>query len=87
MTKNREIDKKITISKRSKKILKKMQKTSKKGLTNEKEYGILIGRHGKETFRDKHGSLKIEQQNFEITRNKSRARKRTRCVQVCKESR
>ena len=32
------------------KTLKKMQKTSKKGLTNEKEYGILIGRHGTGDF-------------------------------------
>ena len=28
------------------KNLKKIKKSSKKGLTNEKECGILIGRHG-----------------------------------------
>ncbi len=32
------------------KNLKKSKKTSKKGLTNEKEYGILIGRHGTGDF-------------------------------------
>ena len=47
------------------KNLKKVEKTFKKGLTNRKECAIIIKLSTRETSKDEHRSLKIEQQNFE----------------------